>query len=118
VNRNWWHPLLYIVATIALAVAAAVLLTGCGPADQASPTTISNGSTTITKAMRGTWKSDGGRNCRWWIESTTGTTLHNGNLIARQKKLDYAYQSQLVIINTGQVGGKFKSDKCGKGWHR
>lgn len=99
------------LALVAFALAA---LLGCKPTDQASPSSIPNGSTTITKAMRGVWKAEGGPSCRWWIENSTGT-LNNGNLIARKKRLRSAYQSQTVIIGSSYVGAKFKSDNCGKG---
>lgn len=102
-----------------------VALLGCE--NRAAPESIPNGVTQITKNMRGIWKSEGGPSCRWWISTSDGrggTTTHDGNLIARKKKLKSASQSQTVVIGSGNVGNKdrriplqyFHSDKCGKGW--
>jgi hypothetical protein len=89
-----------------------LLATGCE--DQASPSRIPDGSTTITKSMRGIWNAPGGTKCRWWIQSKGGAISNRGNT---RQKAPARTQSQTVVIGTGNVGEKFKSDNCG-GWSK
>jgi hypothetical protein len=90
-------------------VVLVALLFGCK--NQASPTSIPDGVTQITKNMRGIWDAPGGPGCKWRIviKSASGkkTTVSSGG----------GNKSQTVIIGSSHVGGEFRSDKCApKGW--
>lgn len=104
-----------MVRRLIVALLASLLLaTTVACDDQANPSTIPDGSTRITKAMRGIWNAPGGSTCRWWIVNRSGTITNNGNL---RQKLPARHQSQTVVIGTGNVGETFKSDNCApKGW--
>jgi hypothetical protein len=91
-------------------------LTGAanGCEDQSSPARIPDGSTKITKNMRGIWNAPGGSQCRWWLQTERGVITHAGNV---KLKGNARTQSQSVVIGTGNVGQLFKSDRC-KGWRK
>lgn len=91
-------------------VGLALSLVACD--NKATTTRIPDGSTTITKGMRGFWNAPGGASCRWWIVNKSGTISNNGNT---KQKLPARGWSQKALITTGNVGEKFKSDNCG-GW--
>lgn len=100
-------------------------LLGCEPTDKSTPSSIPDGSRTISKGMRGIWNAPGGPNCRWWIVSKSGKSISNpGNTTGpvnrrRQKPGKAADQSQTVVIGSGNVGETFKSDRCApQGWTR
>ena len=109
------------IAPVALALVA---LIGCKPTNQASPDSISNGVTNISKNMAGLWKAAGGPSCRWWISTARsgrgGKITNPGNTEGpnrTQRKSKAADRSQTVIIGTGNAGQYFHSDNCGKaGW--
>lgn len=96
---------------------------GCPAANQANPTKISDGATTISAKMTGTWNAPGGEFCRWWIVNKNGVVVDNGNtVVTRSGRRDQrsgprAEQSQTAIIGDNAIGGKLRSDGCG-GWEK
>ena len=107
---------------VAAACVPLLLATMAGCPDQSSPKRISDGATPISKNMVGSWNAPGGKSCRWWVVSSSGSITNNGNTRASsrgrvQKSGPAADQSQTVILGTGNVGQTLRSDACG-GWKR
>lgn len=77
--------------------------------NEASPATLPDGVTPISKNMRKIWNAPGGPGCRWTLLDSHKRVLDSG----RSEYPDRV--SQTVIIGTAAVGGQLRSDKCG-GW--
>lgn len=84
------------------AVCLPLVLMGQGCEDQATPSSLMNGTTNITKSMRGFWDSAGGKACSWRKYDRYENQTGSGKGPVSQK----------VLFSTADVGGKFKSDKC------
>jgi hypothetical protein len=112
---------MFIPKAAVAAIAAIALAAQGGCEDKSSPTGMADGVRVINKNMRGYWTAPGGAKCRWWITSADGKTVtHPGNTKGAvnrrvQKNKTTARHSQAVIIGTGNVNHKFRSDSCG-GW--
>jgi hypothetical protein len=105
--------------TAALATIPLLVATAKGCDNQASPSSIPDGSTQISKNMTGFWNAPGGPRCRWWMQRG-GSITDNGNTTGPlkhrvQQKGPAADQSQTNLIGIGNVGDTLKSDGCG-GW--
>lgn len=86
----------------ALGALTVLVLTGQGCENQATPASMPNGVTSITKSMRGFWDSAGGKGCNWRKYDRFGNPTGHGG----------GSRSQTVLLSSADVGGKFKSDRC------
>lgn len=92
------------LATI-LVLPIAATAGGCD--NEASPSTIPDGVTSISKNMRGIWSAPGGPDCRWSKIAAGGTKTGSGK----------GNRSQTMIISSSDVGGQVRSTSCApKGW--
>ena len=67
-----------------------------------SPKVMKDGNHTVTKAMRGFWKSAGGPKCQWGKVDRYGNPSGDGK----------GNQDQSVMFGSADVGGIFLSKGC------
>lgn len=104
-----WLPVVVFVTVSPL------LIAGCK--NQANPSSIPDGVTSISENMVGKWDAPGGTSCRWWMTNGSKLTDAGNTRVVSGKRVQQkgaqADQSQTVFIGTGNVGDKLHSDNCG-----
>lgn len=94
-----------------VAIGIVCLLLTAGSCDnEATTSTLPDGSIAISKNMRGIWHARGGPSCKWLVRVKSGSrwvTVASGG----------GAKPQSMLLGTAAVGGELRSSKCGV-WKR